>query len=42
LEARCHEFGIMAIEATKDTPDGQSFLLSDLDRNWWEIAYLKN
>jgi hypothetical protein len=37
-----NEFGITGIEAIKDTPDGQSFLLSDLDRNWWEIAYLNN
>jgi hypothetical protein len=26
-------------DETKETDDGQSFLLSDLDRNWWEIAY---
>jgi hypothetical protein len=42
LQAHCHEFGITAIESIKDMADGQSFLLSDLDRNWWEIAYLKN
>jgi catechol 2,3-dioxygenase-like lactoylglutathione lyase family enzyme len=42
LEARCHEFGITVIEAIRGTPGGQSFLLSDLDRNWWEIAYLDN
>lgn len=42
LQMRCGEFGITAIEEIKDTADGQYFLLSDLDRNWWEIAYLDN
>jgi catechol 2,3-dioxygenase-like lactoylglutathione lyase family enzyme len=40
LSARREEFGITAIEAIKDNSDGQSFLLSDLDRNWWEITCL--
>jgi catechol 2,3-dioxygenase-like lactoylglutathione lyase family enzyme len=42
LLTRRDEFGITAIEKIKDTANGQSFLLSDLDRNWWEIAYLEN
>ena len=36
------DFGITAIETIKETQDGQSFLLSDLDRNWWEIACPRN
>jgi catechol 2,3-dioxygenase-like lactoylglutathione lyase family enzyme len=39
LQARCAEFRITSIDEIKETDDGQSFLLSDLDRNWWEIAY---
>jgi catechol 2,3-dioxygenase-like lactoylglutathione lyase family enzyme len=39
LQARSADFGIRSIDEIKDTDDGQSFLLSDLDRNWWEIAY---
>jgi len=42
LQARRAEFGITAIEEIKEIVDGQSFLLSDLDRNWWEIAWLKS
>ena len=42
LDDRREEFGITAIEKIKDTAGGPSFLLSDLDRNWWEIAYLEN
>lgn len=42
LQARGIEFGITAIEAITDIADGQSFLLSDLDQNWWEIAYVNN
>jgi catechol 2,3-dioxygenase-like lactoylglutathione lyase family enzyme len=42
LQARRDEFGITEIEEMKDTGDGQSFLLSDRDRNWWEIAWLSN
>lgn len=42
LQARGVEFGITAIEAITDIADGQSFLLSDLDQNWWEIAYVNN
>jgi catechol 2,3-dioxygenase-like lactoylglutathione lyase family enzyme len=32
------EFGLTALEAITETPLGQSFLLSDLDHNWWEIT----
>jgi catechol 2,3-dioxygenase-like lactoylglutathione lyase family enzyme len=42
LQERRDEFGIAAIDEIKDTQGGQSFLLSDLDRNWWEVAYLRN
>jgi hypothetical protein len=42
LQTRCDEFGITTIEKITDTVDGQSFLLSDLDRNWWEIAHLNS
>ncbi|HEX2260971.1 MAG TPA: hypothetical protein VHJ56_05010, partial [Candidatus Binatia bacterium] len=40
LQTRRDEFSITAIE--KITADRQSFLLSDLDRNWWEIANLNS
>lgn len=33
-------FRLTALEEIKETNDGESFLLSDLDRNWWEIATL--
>jgi hypothetical protein len=42
LQNRREEFGITAIDAIEDIVDGQAFLLSDLNRNWWEIAYLRN
>jgi len=42
LQARRSEFGLAAIEEIKETTDGQSFLLSDLDRNWWEILHPNN
>lgn len=42
FRARQTKFGITRIEEIQETPDGQSFQLSDLDHNWWEIAYLKN
>ena len=32
------EFGLTALEEIQPIPDGESFLLNDLDRNWWEIA----
>jgi len=42
LRGRREEFRITAIEDIEATPEMESFLLSDLDRNWWEIACLKN
>jgi catechol 2,3-dioxygenase-like lactoylglutathione lyase family enzyme len=42
LAARRAEFGITSIAEIRDTADGQSFPLCDLDRNWWEIAYANN
>jgi hypothetical protein len=37
LDARRSEFGINEIGGIQDNWDGQSFLLCDLNRNWWEI-----
>jgi len=42
LQKRRAEFGITAIEEIEALVGGESFLLSDLNRNWWEIAYLKS
>ncbi|MET0503529.1 MAG: VOC family protein [Candidatus Binatia bacterium] len=42
LRSRSADFGITKIEDIKETTEGQSFLLSDLNRNWWEIAFLRN
>jgi catechol 2,3-dioxygenase-like lactoylglutathione lyase family enzyme len=42
LRARRVEFRISALEDIRITPEGESFLLSDLDRNWWEIVHLKD
>jgi predicted lactoylglutathione lyase len=39
---RRHEFGLTAIEAVQDSRSGQSFQILDLDRNWWEVAYIAN
>jgi len=36
------EFGLSSIEEIQDTRTGQSFQICDLDRNWWEIAYIAN
>jgi hypothetical protein len=38
LEAQRSEFGINEISGIQDNRDGQSFLLCDLNRNWWEIG----
>jgi catechol 2,3-dioxygenase-like lactoylglutathione lyase family enzyme len=38
LQARRREFNIAEIGEIHETPDGQTFLLWDLNRNWWEIA----
>ena len=42
LQDRRDEFGTTAIAAIAENPGGRSFLLSDLDRNWWEIAWIAN
>ena len=42
LQSCREEFGITAIEEIEAIIGGESFLLSDLNRNWWEIAYLKS
>jgi catechol-2,3-dioxygenase len=39
---RRDEFSITEVEEIKVHSNGQSFLLSDLNRNWWEITYLAN
>ena len=36
------EFDITALEDVKETPEGLAFLMSDLNRNWWEIAWLQD
>ena len=38
LHERRAELAITEIQQIKETPDGASFLLCDLNRNWWEIA----
>ena len=42
LRTHREEFGITAIEDIETIVGGESFLLSDLNRNWWEVAYLKS
>ena len=42
LNERGDEFGVTAIGAIQDTRNGQAFLVCDIDRNWWEVAYLGN
>jgi catechol 2,3-dioxygenase-like lactoylglutathione lyase family enzyme len=39
---RKDEFALTSIEALQDSRAGQSFQLCDLDRNWWEVAWLGN
>lgn len=38
LEARKREFAISEIGAIQETQDGKSFLVCDLNKNWWEIS----
>ena len=40
LGERRKELGLTTLEEIKETADSASFLLSDLDHNWWEIAAL--
>ena len=42
LEKRCSEFGIHKLTAIENNPDGESFLICDLNRNWWEIEWPHN
>jgi len=42
LEARREEFAISEIGEIQDGPDSKSFLLCDLNRNWWEVECPKN
>jgi catechol 2,3-dioxygenase-like lactoylglutathione lyase family enzyme len=42
MNERSKEFGTTLIETIRDIPGGQSFLVCDLDRNWWEIAFIDN
>lgn len=42
MNERREEFGAQTIEPIKEIPGGHSFLICDLDRNWWEIASLAN
>ena len=42
FQERRAEFGITEVEEIKEIPEGHSFLISDLNRNWWEIASLHN
>jgi catechol 2,3-dioxygenase-like lactoylglutathione lyase family enzyme len=39
---RRDEFAITSVEPIKEIPGGQSFLICDRDRNWWEIAHLNH
>lgn len=41
LDARHSEFGIHEIGRIEECETGRSFLLCDLNRNWWEIAYAR-
>lgn len=38
FETRREEFGLHEVCEIVQTDGGQSFLVSDVDRNWWEIA----
>ena len=42
MNERSEEFRATAIEPIKEIPGGHSFLICDLDRNWWEIASVAN
>jgi len=39
---RKDEFGLNSIEELQDSRAGKSFQICDLDRNWWEVAWLGN
>jgi hypothetical protein len=42
LNERRDEFGLTSLELISEISSGQSFLICDLDRNWWEVAHLNN
>ncbi len=42
LLAQREEFAIMEIGEIQDNSDGASFLIRDLNRNWWEIKRTRN
>ena len=42
LQARRAEFAITEIGATQENSAGRSFLLCDLNHNWWEIECTRN
>jgi len=42
LNERREKFGITSLDPINNIPGGQSFQICDLDRNWWEVAYLNN
>lgn len=42
LDARRGEFGIIDLSEIQSNAAGQSFLLCDLNRNWWEIEYARS
>jgi len=42
LEKRRTEFGTHKLTAIENNPDGESFLICDLNRNWWEIEWPHN
>lgn len=42
FQASRNEFGISRITDIEDQAGGPSFMLSDRDQNWWEIAYQSN
>jgi catechol 2,3-dioxygenase-like lactoylglutathione lyase family enzyme len=39
---RREAFAITSVEPIEEISGGQSFLICDRDRNWWEIAYLNH
>jgi hypothetical protein len=39
LLRRRAEFNIIEVNEIGETPEGEAFLLCDLNRNWWEIEY---
>ena len=42
MSDRSEEFGLTSVDEIKEIPGGASFLICDLDRNWWEIECARN